>query len=396
MSPNYHDIDPCEDFNKFVCEGWEQKHDLRPDQESVSSGSVMYENSQQTLRRLLESPYSTTQSALSSSETANEVIFNKIQKAYDACMDESIIKHRGSTPLLEVLRKIGNHFPVEIFPGGSSYSRPIPNQYQYHKGVIEPRGNPLTTTIAYLASIGVEALVAFGVDADEKDPDSVVLMMDALNRPGLPSKEYYKDKDLVTAYGTTIGQVLEALLREAQPLYEHMSEAGATLECNEDLVKSLVQLEADLASATPDEEDSEDVTKYYNPRSLDQVGDILPQISVPSMLSILAPSGFVPQKVILRSPSYLKALASQLDKATPETLRAYLVWKTVQAYVDTVEDEAVVPLKRFNNKLQGKDPDTSEERWKTCVRAVDRGLGRPILDSTSHSQIMLINLRMDS
>lgn len=373
MSPNYHDIDPCGDFNKFVCEGWEQRHDLRPDQESVSSGSVMYEKSQQTLRHLLESPYSATQSASSSSESANEVIFDKIQAAYDACIDVSTIKEIGSAPLLEVLRKVGDYFPIEISHNGGDSSHPLSNRDQ--KELSESEGNPLTTTIAFLASIGVEALLAFGVDADEKDPDSVVLMMDALNRPGLPSKEYYKDKDLVTAYGNTIGQVLEALLREAQPPIERASDAGTAFECNEDLVKSLVQLEADLASATPDEEDSEDVTKYYNPRSLTQVGDILPQISMPYLLSTLAPSGFVPKKVIVRSPSYLKALSVQLDKAAPETIRAYLVWKTVQAYVDMIEDEAVMPLKRFNNKLQGKDPDTSEERWKTCVRAVDRGLG---------------------
>ncbi|KAL8932397.1 MAG: hypothetical protein Q9211_006338, partial [Gyalolechia sp. 1 TL-2023] len=373
MSPKYHDIDPCEDFNQFVCGGWEQRHDLRPDQESVSSGSVMYEKSQQTLRHLLESPYSATQLASSSSETADEIIFNKIQAAYDACMDQSMIKDRGSAPLLEVLRKVGDYFPLKITRNTGESSQLLPNQHQ--NGPFESRGNPLTTTIAYLASIGVEALVAFGVDADEKDPDSVVLMMDALNKPGLPSKEYYKDKDLVTSYAKTIGQVLEALLREARPTSEHASDADTVLECNEDLVKAVVQLEADLASATPEEEDSEDVTKYYNPRSLAQVGNLLPQLSVPDLLSTLAPSGFVPKKVIVRSPSYIKALALQLDKATPETIRAYLVWKTVQAYVDTIEDEALLPLKRFNNELQGKDPDTSEDRWKTCVRAVDRGLG---------------------
>ncbi|KAL8993542.1 MAG: hypothetical protein Q9188_007305 [Gyalolechia gomerana] len=368
MSPNYRDIDPCEDFNRFVCEGWEQTHDLRPDQESVSSGSVMYEKSQQTLRHLLESPYSGTQSASPPSETADELIFEKIQAAYDACMNESMIKHRGSVPLLEILRKVGDYFPVEISYNGWEYSQPLPNQPQ--KGPFESRGNPLTTTIAYLASIGVDALVAFGVDADEKDPDSVVLMMGALDRPGLPSKEYYKDKELVTSYANTIGQVLEALLREARPTSEHASDAGTVLECNEDLVKAVVQLETDLASATPAEEDSEDVTKYYNPRSLAQVGDLLPQLSMPYLLSILATSGFVPNKVIVRSPSYLKALALQLDKATPETIRAYLVWKTIQAYVDIVEDEALVPLKRFNKQLQGKDPDKSEDRWKTCVRAI--------------------------
>ncbi|KAI4194985.1 MAG: hypothetical protein LQ346_003564 [Caloplaca aetnensis] len=373
MSPNHHSIDPCEDFSNFVCGGWEQKHDLRPDQDSVSSGSVMYESSQQTLRHLLESPYSETAAAETSNESSSDkAIFNKIQSAYDACMDEKTIQDRGSGPLLEILRKVGEYFPVDTNGDDSHAFSALSKQHQ--QGVFSD-GNHLTKTIAYLASIGVDALVAFGVDADEKNPDSVVLSMSALSRPGLPSKEYYQDQDVVKSYANTIGQVLEGLLREAQPLGRSAIDDQKIFECNEELVKAVVQLESDLAYASPKEEDAEDVTKYYNPRSLSEVRSILPQLSLPDLLSTLAPSGFVPNKIIVGSPSYLKAVSQQLEEAAPETLRAYLVWKTVQAYVDEVEDDAVVPLKRFNKELQGKDPDSSEERWRTCVRAADRGLG---------------------
>lgn len=370
MSPNHHNIDPCEDFSRYVCEGWEQRHDLRPDQDSVSSASIMYEKSQQTLRHLLESPYSASEVA---SEPADKLIFDKIQSAYDACMDERTIQKQGSTPLLEVLRKVGEYFPVNASQRDSETFSTLPNHAQ--KGLFYFGENQLTKTIAYLASIGVDALVSFGVDADEKDPDSVVLSMTSLSRPGLPSKEYYQDKAIVESYANTIGHVLEALLHEAQPPSQLASAGEMIFECSEDLVKAVIKLESDLASASPDEEDAEDVTKYYNPRSLSEVGSLLPQFSVPYLLSMLAPSGFIPQKIIVGSPSYLKALSQQLENAAPETLRAYLVWKSVQAYVDEVEGEAVVPLKRFNKQLQGKDPDASEDRWKTCVRAADRSLG---------------------
>ncbi|KAL8927699.1 MAG: hypothetical protein Q9208_002114 [Pyrenodesmia sp. 3 TL-2023] len=373
MSPDHHSINPCEDFSKFVCGGWEQKHDLRPDQDSVSSGSVMYESSQQTLRHLLESPYSENAVAESAKKSADRVIFDKLQSAYDACMDEKTIQDRGSGPLLEILRKVGEYFPVDTDGEDRSSFSTLSNQHQQE--VFNSEENPLTKAIAYLASIGVDALVAFGVDADEKNPDSVVLSMSALSRPGLPSKEYYQDRDVVKSYGNTIGQVLEGLLREAQPLSKSAVQDRTIFECNEDLVKAVVQLESDLAFASPAEEDAEDVTKYYNPRSLTEVRSIIPQLSLPCLLSTLAPSGFVPQKIIVGSPSYLEAVSRQLEKTAPETLRAYLVWKTVQAYVDEVEDDAVLPLKRFNKELQGKDPDSSEERWRTCVRATDRGLG---------------------
>lgn len=63
-----------------------------------------------------------------------------------------------------------------------------------------------------------------------------------------------------------------------------------------------------------------------------------------------------------------------------ETLQAYFVWKTVQAYAHSIEDDALKPLRRFNNGLQGKEPDATEERWRFCIKVADDGLGkRPML-----------------
>ncbi|KAL8997778.1 MAG: hypothetical protein Q9169_003027 [Polycauliona sp. 2 TL-2023] len=375
MDSDYHQINPCEDFSRYVCGGWESKHELRPDQDSVSSGSVMYEASQETLRRLLEAPYSDTRlSKVSSSPSADRLIFGKIQSAYDSCMDEETIKQRGSEPLLDVLRKVDEYYPphpdhreTDSFSNRNSHQQ---------KGPVSYGNEPFTRAVAYLSSIGVDAFVSFTVDADDKDPDSVVLSMNALNRPGLPSKEYYQDQDLLKSYGETIGQVLEALLREARPSEAQLATGTSNVfECSEELVQAVIGLEKNLAYASPDEADAEDVTKYYNPRSITEIHALLPQLSMPFLLSLLAPSGFEPSAVIVGSPSYLGVLAQQLSDADYETLRAYLVWKTVQIYVDEVEDEALVPLKRFNNRLRGKDPDASEDRWRTCVRAVDRGLG---------------------
>ncbi|KAL8984195.1 MAG: hypothetical protein Q9205_001773 [Flavoplaca limonia] len=371
MHSDYHQINPCDDFSKYVCGGWEAKHDLRPDQDSVSSGSVMYEKSQETLRRLLEAPYSDSQSSrVSTSASANRLIFDKIQSAYTACMDEGAIQQRGAKPLLDVLGKVQEHYP-----------RPSNLGWVHGRNMHQSRGQQsdsnerLTSVVVYLSSIGVDAFVTFSTDADDKDPDSVVLSLNALSQPGLPSKEYYQDQGLLKAYGETMGQVLEALLREAHPSPQLGVDASTIFECSEELVKAVVDLEKNLAFASPDEADAEDVTKYYNPRSLTQIHALLPQLSMPYLLSLLAPSGYEPAKVIVGSPSYLEALAQQLNDADYETLRAYLVWKTVQAYVDEVEDEALRPLKRFNNRLRGKEPDAVEERWRTCVKVVDRGLG---------------------
>ena len=198
----------------------------------------------------------------------------------------------------------------------------------------------------------------------------------APRQPGLPSKEYYKDPELVVKYGKTIGQVLEALLAQAQPP-QKASESSSSLFSltSAELVEGIVLLESRLAKATPDAEDADDVTKYYNPMSLDEISALVPQLAPQDIIASLAPSGYHPNKLIVGSPSYLEELSSTLRETSAEVLRAYFVWKVVQTYSYKVEDEALKPLVRFNNELQGKDPDASEERWRTCIKFTDGGLG---------------------
>ena len=115
MSPSYHGIDPCIDFNKFVCEGWNEKHDLRADQGRSFTGTIMAENSQQILRHVLESPYLVERQNLEIDSSAKQDIFRKLQDAYDACMNEEQIRSIGSAPLLDVLRKIEELFPASRY-----------------------------------------------------------------------------------------------------------------------------------------------------------------------------------------------------------------------------------------------------------------------------------------
>lgn len=140
-------------------------------------------------------------------------------------------------------------------------------------------------------------------------------------------------------------------------------------------MKAIIDLESRLAAASPDAEDTQDVTKYYNPRSLAEVESLLPQLSVESVISSLAPHNYLPDRIIVGSPSYLENLSTILEESTAETLQAYFVWKTVQTYAYEIEDQALKPLKRFNNELQGKEPDALQDRWRTCVKVVDNGLG---------------------
>ena len=159
MSPNHRSIDPCNDFEQFVCEGWQEKHDLRADQGASFTGTIMEEDSQQILRHVLESPYSADEYKIEIDSSAKRDIFEKLQTAYNACMDEGVIKDLSSAPLLEVLRKV-----EELFPAArpDTHFLPLLNNLD-QKGLLLKSEDHLSKTLTYLTSIGVDSLIMFYV-----------------------------------------------------------------------------------------------------------------------------------------------------------------------------------------------------------------------------------------
>ena len=161
LSPRYSAVDPCTNFDHFVCEGWSEKHDLRADQGSSFTGTLMAENSQQLLRHLLESPSPVDSKSLEVNSVAKQKILVKLHGGYQSCMDESKIKEFGSAPLIGVLRTVEKLFPVMKT---SSPPGVIPNlQVRARQEPLYNSENHLSQTLVYLSRIGVSALVNFYV-----------------------------------------------------------------------------------------------------------------------------------------------------------------------------------------------------------------------------------------
>ena len=146
---------------RYLHRGWQEKHDLRADQDSSFTGTLMEEKSQTVLRHVLETPFSDSHPRVDPNSSPEANIFNKLKDAYDACMNEERLRILGSKPLLDVLRKIDKLFPAAR---PHSTSEPFPKLlHQAQKGLVYKGENQLTTTVAYLVSIGVDALVSFDI-----------------------------------------------------------------------------------------------------------------------------------------------------------------------------------------------------------------------------------------
>jgi endothelin-converting enzyme len=95
------------------------------------------------------------------------------------------------------------------------------------------------------------SLISAGTGADDKDPDTVVVMAGAPWSVGLPAKELYKDDKVVKRYKQTISEVFSALQEQG---------VLQSIDAN-----ALVDFEKAIAAITPSAEDSNDVTVSIKP-----------------------------------------------------------------------------------------------------------------------------------
>ncbi|KAF2443913.1 peptidase family M13 [Karstenula rhodostoma CBS 690.94] len=342
LSPNYKELDPCDDFEELVCGGWRDRHDLRPDQGDAFTGTIMNENSELLLRHILDSSYPkasqhsyfSPMNLMANKKSIDEENFDKMKAAYDACLDEDKIKGVGAGPLLEVLDGIKNTYTADK--------------------AASPKD-----VILLLAKYGVSALITAGTGADDRDPDTVVVSVSAPWSFGLPSKERYKDKKLVEKYRAVAIEVLGNLYPEE----------------DKETYSKVIDLEKKLAAASPPTEDREDVTKYYNPMAVNDAADLTPQVDLKALIQDLAPGDVDVTRVIANTPEYQKKLSLIIDETDVKVLQSYFIWKAVQSFSGYIEADAIKPYKRFTNELVGKDPDSTPDRWRRCVGHVDDGLG---------------------
>ncbi|KAJ5093084.1 hypothetical protein N7456_008945 [Penicillium angulare] len=332
LDPNYAKIDPCTDFDQYVCGGWRERHDMRSDQGSIFAGTIMEETGQTRLRHILE-----RSEAPDSADTEN---FKKLKNAYGACLDEPAIRKRGIKPLVEVLEKLHKIYPA-------------------NDETTEDSGSHLTDAIVFLIQSGREALIDPSVSPDDRDPDNVTIFVNPPDDIGLPAREYYNNTETVAKYSSVVKKVLQAFEIKN---FDKVSE-------------KVVAFEKELANITPDTATKEDVTKYYNPLSIKQTDDLLPQVSASDILSALAPHDYKTDRLIVGSPSYMKALSGLLKKTPRETVSVFFQWKLIQSYASSIEDDKIAPLQQLSNELSGKDPKAKEERWRKCIRTLDESLG---------------------
>ncbi|CAJ2511492.1 Uu.00g071170.m01.CDS01 [Anthostomella pinea] len=359
LSPDYKTVDPCSNFDTLVCDGFNARHDIPQDRSSYSTASLMSDNGQTTLRHILESSYPNAsqhstfspQNLMSLAASTDEENFLMMQESYNSCMNETVLQQIGVAPLVSLIDKVVKYFPVaEGTYGGDELLQ------------LEEYAS-LSDTILLLQQMQVTSFEALSVGADDKNPDIVIVQSSPAGL-SLPSPEYYSDNDTVNRYQSMLSEVFGALLP-----------TNSSKRSAPQLAQSVVDLEKQIAAATPPPEDQQDVTKYYNIVNVADLGKIGPTIGLDAVVKGMVPANYTADTMLLAFPEFLGNVSDIISKTSKSTIQSYLIWQLINSYSSYVEGPEIQPITRFYNVLSGRDPETKSERWKTCLSYVDGTLG---------------------
>ena len=156
LDPSHAKIDPCTDFDKLACGGFQLRHDLRPDQGDMFTGTLMVENSQTILRHILEGNADDI-------AATDKAIFKKLKDDYDACMDEKTIRSYGVKPLKGVVDKLKMLYPVPV-SGRSSTA----NAHAQHAVGLRSE-DTLGAAMLYKITLGIGGLLSIGVGVSSEN-----------------------------------------------------------------------------------------------------------------------------------------------------------------------------------------------------------------------------------
>jgi putative endopeptidase len=322
--------DPCVNFYQYSCGGYLKQTPIPADESSYGQFNELNDQNQLVLKAILEKA-----AAGGAGRTANE---QKIGDYFATCMNVDAVNQAGFKPLQALLDRVD---------------------------VLKSK-DQLPELTAYLDSVGVNTLFAFGSDQDFKDATQQIADLDQLEL-GLPEKGYYERKDetsikLREQYQAHVARTFE-LLGESQ------SQAAKDAE-------TVLRLETALAGFSLSNVDRRDPASLYHKMNLAKFDSSTPSFSFSRFLR----AAHTPpvESLNVTAPAYFAGLNKLVASTDLDAWKSYLRWAVIRHLPTTALPQA---LDRESFDFYGKVLDGQPEqkpRWKRCVTATDDALGEAL------------------
>ncbi|KAI9282166.1 hypothetical protein BY458DRAFT_497397 [Sporodiniella umbellata] len=327
-------LDPCDNFYQFTCNQWQTRHPIPHDQPNVNSFTMLTDRNKETMRSILSGSFEDLYTPPSGLPDPEQLLdkqnFDKLKGLYVSCLNESLIDASGAQPIYPLMRTLRDQKPLD--------------------------------TLGYLAQQGVNAFFRVQVDIDPNDPQRHILhlMQPTLT---LSTSTYYDQPD-------TIQILYETIVHTLNIVFHSTTEFEWTPYSSNVTARMAVDFEKKLAKITRDDDSGTDTL------FLDDIKKQTPQIDWDAYLRIRLPNmAPFPNRMVVRSPQFLTNLNDLLSNEPVRNIQAYLVWKTIDAFVEVLSEPIRKSKKNLGVRLNQKRYTAEKPRWSVCVDHVSDSVG---------------------
>jgi endothelin-converting enzyme/putative endopeptidase len=322
-------VDPCVDFYKFSCGGWEKNNPIPADQAGWSVYAKLGNENQQFLWGILEDD------AKAQNRTP---IQQKVGDYFAACMNTSAIDSLGDKPVQPALAEID---------------------------AMKTRADILHALTRLHHQYAGSFFFNSGTDQDAVDSDTMIVELEA-GGLGLPDRDYYTKTDPKSV------KIREQYVAYIQQLLSLAGESADQAKADAD---ATLKIETALANASLTRVQRRDPHNTYHMETIEELAKFTPSIDWPLYFKVQGAPGVV--KLNVAQPEFMKAVESELTKEDVAALRGYLRFHLLTAaatYLAHPFEQANFDF--YSKTLRGVP--SMPPRWKTCTRGVDRSLGEAL------------------
>lgn len=320
-------VDPKQDFYQYACGGWMAKNPLPGEYSRYGAFDQLRETSQNQLKTLI-----TDLAANADKETGTA---KKIGMLYNMAMDSVKLNEQGMEPVRPLLESI---------------------QALDDKAAV-------MNALAGLHHQGIMPFFFYYVGPDIENSEENLMLIDQ-GGLGMPDRDYYLEQD---ENNKKIRAAYVNMMEKMFVLY------GATPDEARAKAADVLALENRIAASHFSREECRVPKNNFNRMTVEDLQKLFPALDWTAYFAELSPNYTVKELSVDQLPM-MKKLATVVDKATLEELKAYYEWNIIRLSASYAGDEIYAQSFDFYGRtLSGKQEMSA--RWKRAVDLVDGVLG---------------------
>jgi putative endopeptidase len=325
------EADPCVDFYRYSCGGWQRNNPIPADQARWSVYGKLAQDNQRYLWGMLE--------ALAQPAPGRDASQRQVGDYYAACMDEAAAERKGAAPLRPVLARIA--------------------------AMKSKRDLAPVLAGLHLADGGDGFLFGFGSNQDFGDSTQVIAFAFG-GGLGLPDRDYYlEDDDKSKA-------IRAKYLAHVERTFALLGHGPADAKRR---AATIMAFETALAEATLTRVDKRDPYKLFNKVDGKGLRALTPSFDWGAYLQALGLGSLDTFNVT--EPAFFRAMERQIHARPLDDLKTYLRWHAARAASPLLSGAFVRESFDFFSKTLRGVPQM-RPRWKRCVSLVDAQLGEAL------------------